>query len=452
MRRGQVITVRIEDMEFPAKGIGTFEDKSIHIKNALIGQKVEARISKNRKSHSEAKMISVLENAPEEVTSFCPHFGDCGGCARQTLPYEEQAKLKGKLIQDLFDKNEIRYNTFESVLPSPEVYAYRNKMEYSFGDECKGGETTLGMHRKGRFMDVVVTDQCKIVHEDFNKILDAILDYFKSRGFTHYQRKSHIGFLRHLVVRRGWHTGEILIGLNTSSQAEMDGQEFTEMLRALPLEGDIVGILHLISDTVADVVKPDVVHTLYGRDYYMDRIGDLDFKISFFSFFQTNTAGAEKLYEKAISYIDDIEGKEVFDLFSGTGTIAQIMAEKANHVTAIELIEDAVEAAKENAKLNNIGNCDFIAGDVFVKIQEVTKKPEVIVVDPPRVGIHEKAVKEIIKFGAKEMVYVSCNPKSLVQNLIDFQAAGYEVDRVCPVDMFPHTPHCETVVKLSKSL
>lgn len=450
MRRGQVITLRINDMEFPAKGKGTFEDKEIHIKNALIGQKVEARISKNRKAYSEAKLMSVLENAPEEVDSFCPHFGDCGGCARQTLPYEEQVQLKGKLIQDMFNDNDLLYETFEPVMPSPEIYAYRNKMEYSFGDACKGGETTLGMHRKGRFMDVVTTDQCKIVHGDFNRILDAILDYFKSRGYTHYQRKSHVGFLRHLVVRRGWHTGEILIGLNTSSQATFDTDEFVEVLKALDLEGEIVGILHLVSDTVADVVKPDVVHTLYGRDYYKDRIGDLEFKISFFSFFQTNTTGAEMLYEKAISYIDNIEGKDVFDLFSGTGTIAQIMAEKANHVTAIELVEDAVAAAKENATLNNIENCDFIAGDVFVEIQKVEKKPEVIVVDPPRVGIHEKAVKEIVKFGAKEIVYVSCNPKSLVKNLIDFQAAGYQIDRVCPVDMFPHTPHCETIVKLSK--
>jgi len=451
MRRGQVITLRMEDMEFPSKAIGTFEDKKIYIKNALIGQKVEARVTKNRKEHSEARLMNVLENAPSEVESFCPHFGDCGGCARQTLPYEEQVKLKGKLIQGLFDENNIAYDVFEDVLTSPEIYAYRNKMEYSFGDEVKGGETTLGMHRKGRFMDVVTTGQCKIVHEDFNQILLTVLDYFKSRGFTHYQRKQHIGFLRHLIVRKGRQTGEILVALNTSSQATINEQEFVDVLRGLDLGGEIVGILHLIGDTVADVVKPDEVKTLFGRDYYMDLIGDLKFKISLFSFFQTNTLGAEKLYDKTISYIDDIEGKDVFDLFSGTGTIAQIMAEKAKHVTAIELVEDAVDAAKENAKLNDIDNCDFIAGDVFVEIQKVQKRPEVIVVDPPRVGIHEKAVKEIIKFDAKELVYVSCNPKSLVMNLIDFQEAGYRVEKVCPVDMFPHTPHCETVVKLFKA-
>jgi len=448
MRKKQVITLKIEDMEFPSKGIGYFEDTKIFIKNGLIGQTIEARVTKNRKEYSEARLLNVIEKAECEVESFCPHFGSCGGCARQTMPYDEQAKLKGKLIKDMFDENNISYETFEPVLTSPEIYAYRNKMEYSFGDEEKGGETTLGMHRKGKFMDVVTTDQCKIVHEDFNVILRTVLEYFKSRGIGHYQKKQHEGLLRHLIVRKGRHTGEILIGLNTSSQSTFDTAEFVDVLNNLELGGKIVGILHLIDDTVADMVSPDKIVTLYGQDYYMDQIGDLKFKVSFFSFFQTNTFGAEKLYEKTISYIDNIEGKDVFDLFSGTGTIAQIMGEKAKHVTAIELIPDAVEAAKENAKLNAIENCDFIAGDVFVELQKVKKKPEVIIVDPPRVGIHDKAVREIIKFGAKDLVYVSCNPKSLVTNLIDFQNAGYKVEKVCPVDMFPHTPHVEVVSQL----
>ncbi len=450
MKRGEIIELKIDDVQFPGKAIGTYEGKKIQIKGALPGQVVKARIKKKRNNRTDATLIEVVEKASNEVDSFCPHFGRCGGCARQTLPYEAQVEIKGKQVQGLLEEAGVTGYEWGGVLASPEIYHYRNKMEYSFGDEEKGGPLTLGMHKKGRFHDVVTVDQCKIADKDFNVILEATHTHFVERGIPKYDGVRHTGgYLRNLNVRKGKKTGEILIGLSAASAMDVDLKPYVDMLLNLDLEGTIVGILHIVNDGVAQVVRGEY-DVLYGRDYYMEELFDLKFKVSFYSFFQTNTLGAELLYTKAMEYMDHIESRNVFDLFSGTGTIAQIMAEHADHVTGIEIIEDAVKAAVENAGLNGLTNCDFLAGDVFVKLDEVTKKPDVIVVDPPRAGIHEKTMGKIIEYGVKGITYVSCNPVSLAENLKQMQEAGYVVKRVCCVDMFPHTPHVETVVEIQK--
>ena len=448
MKRGSVIELTIDRVLFPGKAIGTYEGNRIQMKGALPGQKVRARIKKKKQNRIDATVLEVLEKAPNEVDSFCPHFGRCGGCARQTLSYEDQVALKGDQVQGLLEDAGIQGYEWGGVVPSPEIYHYRNKMEYSFGDEEKGGPLTLGMHKKGRYHDVVTVDECKIADKDFNVILAASHKHFTDRGIPKYDGVRHLGgYLRNLNVRKGKKTGEILIGLSTSSHEEHDLKPYVDMLLNLDLEGEIVGILHIVNNDIAQVVRGEY-DVLYGRDYYMEELFDLKFKVSFYSFFQTNSLGAEVLYERAMEYMDHIESRNVFDLFSGTGTIAQIMAEKADHVTGIEIVEDAVKAAVENTKLNNLENCDFLAGDVFVKLDEVTKKPDVIVVDPPRVGIHEKALAKIVDYGVKGITYVSCNPVSLAVNLKQMQEAGYAVKKVCCVDMFPHTPHVETVVEL----
>jgi len=448
MKRGSVIELTIDRVLFPGKAIGTYEGNRIQMKGALPGQKVRARIKKKKQNRIDATVLEVLEKAPNEVDSFCPHFGRCGGCARQTLSYEDQVALKGDQVQGLLEDAGIQGYEWGGVVPSPEIYHYRNKMEYSFGDEEKGGPLTLGMHKKGRYHDVVTVDECKIADKDFNVILAASHKHFTDRGIPKYDGVRHLGgYLRNLNVRKGKKTGEILIGLSTSSHEEHDLKPYVDMLLNLDLEGEIVGILHIVNNDIAQVVRGEY-DVLYGRDYYMEELFDLKFKVSFYSFFQTNSLGAEVLYEKAMEYMDHIESRNVFDLFSGTGTIAQIMAEKADHVTGIEIVEDAVKAAIENTKLNNLENCDFLAGDVFVKLDEVTKKPDVIVVDPPRVGIHEKALAKIVDYDVKGITYVSCNPVSLAENLKQMQEAGYAVKKVCCVDMFPHTPHVETVVEL----
>lgn len=333
-------------------------------------------------------------------------------------------------------------------------------MEFSFGDEFKDGPMTLGMHKRGSFYDIVTVDQCVLVHPDCCKILKATLDYFTEQGATFYKKMAHVGYLRHLLVRRGVKTGEILVDLVTSTQtegtwkSEVNEEEllegWKEKLLALDLEGTFAGILHTENDSLADVVQSDRTVILYGLDFFMEELLGLKFKITPFSFFQTNSLGAEVLYETAREYIGDTKGRKVFDLYSGTGTIAQILAPAAEHVTGVEIVEEAVEAAKINAQRNGLTNCDFIAGDVLKVLDTLEERPDLIVLDPPRDGIHPKALPKIIKYGVDHMVYISCKPTSLARDLVVLQAGGYTAKRICCVDMFPATTGIETVVLLSK--
>lgn len=381
---------------------------------------------------------------------ICRDSGLCGGCAYQGVPYEEQLANKAGEVRGLLERKDIDCGALLDIEPAPDRYRYRNKMEYTFGDMEKNGPMTLGMHKKKHFMSIVTVDQCQLVHEDFNVILRGVLEFASSRGYTHYHKKAHKGLMRHLIVRRGIRTGELLVNVVTSSEDGFDENAFVEMIRALPLENQVVGILRTINDRLADAVYCDELRVLWGRDYYNEEILGLKFKVSAFSFFQTNVDAVERLYSYAVSLIDDFENKEVFDLYCGTGTITQVLARKAKEVIGIELVEEAVEAAKANAALNGLDNCRFLAGDVFEVLDSLPDKPEVIVVDPPRVGISSNALEKIIGYGVKQIVYISCNPKSLADNLYYMQYYGYEIKSVKPFDNFPGTKHVETVVLMSK--
>lgn len=381
---------------------------------------------------------------------ICRDSNICGGCVYQGVPYDEQLKNKAGEVRALLDKKDIDYGKLLDIEPAPDRYGYRNKMEYTFGDMEKNGPMTLGMHKKRHFMSIITVDQCQLVHDDFNRILKAVLDFASQRGYSHYHKKSHKGLMRHLIVRRGIRTGELLINVVTSSEEGFDEAAFTDMLLSLPLENKIAGILRTINDRLADAVYCDELRLLHGRDYYMEEILGLKFKVSAFSFFQTNVAAVEKLYSYALDLIDDFEDKTVFDLYCGTGTITQTLAKKAKKVIGIELVEEAVEAAKANAALNGLDNCEFIAGDVFEVLKRVEDKPDVIVVDPPRVGISPDALDKIIGYGVKQIVYISCNPKSLAENLYYMQYYGYKTESVKPFDNFPGTKHVEVVCLMSK--
>lgn len=381
---------------------------------------------------------------------ICRDSNICGGCVYQGVPYDEQLKNKAGEVRALLDKKDIAYGRLLDIEPAPDRYGYRNKMEYTFGDMEKNGPMTLGMHKKRHFMSIITVDQCQLVHDDFNRILKAVLDFASQRGYSHYHKKSHKGLMRHLIVRRGIRTGELLINVVTSSEEGFDEAAFTDMLLSLPLENKIAGILRTINDRLADAVYCDELRLLHGRDYYMEEILGLKFKVSAFSFFQTNVVAVEKLYSYALDLIDDFEDKTVFDLYCGTGTITQTLAKKAKKVIGIELVEEAVEAAKANAALNGLDNCEFIAGDVFEVLKRVEDKPDVIVVDPPRVGISPDALDKIIGYGVKQIVYISCNPKSLAENLYYMQYYGYKTESVKPFDNFPGTKHVESVVLMSR--
>lgn len=381
---------------------------------------------------------------------ICKHNEFCGGCIYQGVPYEEQLKIKEAEVRGLLEKKEIACKEILPIEPSPSKYAYRNKMEYTFGDMEKGGEMTLGMHRKKRFMSVVTVDECQLVHPDFNKVLRATLDFCSEKGYSFYHKKSHKGLLRHLIVRRGVHTGQILVNLVTSTEPGFDEQGYITALNQLELEHELAGILRTFNDRLADAVYCEELKVLQGQDYYMERIMGLDFKVSAFSFFQTNVEAVERLYAYAIGLIDDFSGKTVFDLFCGTGTITQTMARKAKKAVGVELVPEAVEAARANAALNGLDNCEFLAGDVFEVLETLEERPDVIVVDPPRVGISPKALDKIISYGVEQIVYISCNPKSLAENLYYLQYYGYEVDVVKAFDNFAGTRHTECVVLMSR--
>lgn len=386
-----------------------------------------------------------------ELMEICKHDEFCGGCIYQGTPYEEQLSIKEGEVLRLLEKKEVNCGKILPIEPAPSQYRYRNKMEYTFGDMEKGGNMTLGMHRKKHFMSIVTVDECQLVHEDFNKVLRATLDYCQEKGYSFYHKKSHKGLLRHLIVRRGVHTGELLVNLVTSTEPGFDEEGYVYALQQLNLEHTLVGVLRTFNDRLADAVYCEELKILSGRDYYMERIMDLDFKVSAFSFFQTNVEAVEKLYSYAINLIDDFRGKVAFDLFCGTGTITQTLAKKAKKAVGVELVEEAVEAAKINAERNGLDNCEFIAGDVFEVLETVTDKPDVIVVDPPRVGISPKALDKIISYGVEQIVYVSCNPKTLVENLYYLQYYGYEVTSLKPFDNFAGTKHVECVVLMSKA-
>lgn len=451
MKKGDIFEGKVIRTEFPNKGIIDIEGQKVIVKNALEGQVVRFSINKKKRDKIEGRLLEVIEPSPIEQPAACKHFGICGGCRYQNLSYEQQLDLKKRQVEELIEKNGLSFD-IENIYGSPITEGYRNKMEFTFGDEEKDGPLALGMHKKNSFYDIVTLDDCRIVDPDFNVLLQAILKYFKEKGETYFHKIRHEGFLRHLVMRRSVKTGDILINLVTTTQSQLDESEFVNMILAQKIDGKVVGILHTLNDNLADVVQSDETKTLYGQDYFYEYLYNMRFKISPFSFFQTNTLGAEVLYDKVREYVGETKDKLIYDLYTGTGTIAQMLASVASKVVGVEIVEEAVEAAKKNAVDNHLDNCEFIAGDVLKVVDNLTKKPDILVLDPPRDGIHPKALTKIINFNVDEMVYVSCKPTSLMRDLLVFREAGYEVKRACLVDMFPGTVHVETCVLLGRKI
>ena len=463
MKKGDLIEGTVRDVKFPNKGIVETEDGICVVKNAVTGQKVQARVNKKRKGKAEGALIKVLERSPLERDTPCPAFGICGGCTYLCLPYEEQCRIKERQVRELLLEalnevsNEVLMEAlpegasmdwFEGIIESPDKYGYRNKMEFSFGDEYKDGPLALGMHRRGSFYDIVNADHCVIVDEDYRKIVTAARTYWDRKEAPFFHRLRRTGYLRHLLVRIAVNTGEILIDLVTTSQEKYDLREFTDVLLDLPLTGEIVGILHTVNDSVADVIRDDGTEILYGRGYFAETLLGLEFKVTPFSFFQTNSRGAEVLYETARTFLAEAGMKKgiVYDLYCGTGTISQLMAPVSDKVIGVEIVEEAVDAARENALRNHIDNCEFIAGDVLKVLDGIAEKPDVIILDPPRDGVHPKALPKILSYRVDQILYISCKPTSLARDIPAFLEAGYRPVRGVCVDQFPWTGQVETVV------
>ncbi len=455
LKRGSLVDLTISRMDYPNRGrYETEEGQKITVKNALPGQRVEARIFKKHQERLEGKLLRVLAPSPLETKNpACELFPECGGCLYQTLPYEEQLRLKADQVRRLLAEVSSPETVFDGILRSPSAFAYRNKMEFSFGDDRPDGPVNLGLHRRGTTYDVLDASSCRLVHPDLTKILAATQDYCRQMGFPKYNKKIHVGVLRYLLLRRSETNGEILAYLVTSGQTDHTFDAWAKKLLSLPLEGTFAGIFHGIDDAKADALIVE------------------------------RTRGAEVLYEAARSYVlgsapegglfadkktanvlsltavEEGGGADrtaavrlpvLYDLYSGTGTIGQMLSPAASHVYGIELIEEAVEAANRNAAENGLTNCTFLAGDVLARLGDLPEKPDYIVLDPPREGVNPKALARMIDYGLGEMVYISCKASSFVRDMTTLRAHGWQIRRWCLVDMFPQTQHCETVVQLSR--
>jgi len=454
MKKGNVYEGIVEKVEFLNLGKVFIPEENEYIitKNVIPGQRVKVALLKYRKGVGRGRLMEVLESSPLETREkVCNIFPDCGGCLYQTMDYGAQLQMKRTQIKEVLDKIAIDEYEFEGIIPNPKEFEYRNKMEFSFGDDRKGGPLTLGLHKRGSTYDVLTANDCKLVHPDVTKILQCVLEFFQERNVGYYRKMQHTGYLRHLLIRRGERTRELLVNLVTTTQEDYDLSPLVSKLKNLELEGEIVGILHILNDSLSDVVKCDELRILAGRDYLNEELMGLSFKVTPFSFFQPNTLGAEVIYEKVREYLRDMKDKVIFDLFSGTGTISQVVASKAKKVIGVELVEEAVLAARENAIGNGLNNCEFIAGDVFAVLDEIEEKPDVIILDPPRDGVHPRALPKILEYEVEKIVYVSCKITSFARDLEVMQAAGYRLERCVGIDQFSNTPHVEVVMLLQKS-
>ena len=457
MKKGGIYTGYVENVDFPNKGNVIVEieedgqlikEKAV-VKNSIPGQTVTFMVNKKKHGKCEGRLLEVVRQSDTETNERCEHFGKCGGCVYQTVNYDEQLKMKETTVKKILDPVIKTDYDWEGIIGSPVSSEYRNKMEYSFGDEIKDGPIALGLHKRNSMYDIVTVTECKIVDNDYRKILKCVYDYALEKKLTYYHKMKHEGYLRHLLVRKAVKTGQILVDIVTTTVNDIPMDELADRLKALSLDGEIVGFLHTYNDSVADAVINEKTDIVYGRDYIEEELLGLKFKITAFSFFQTNSLGAEVLYSKARDYVGTTKDKVIFDLYSGTGTIAQILAPVAKKVIGVEIIPEAVNAAKINAGINGLDNCEFIADDVLNALDNIKDKPDFIALDPPRDGINPKALKKIIDYGVDSMVYISCKPTSLARDLVMLQESGYEVKKGCCIDMFPNSVHVETVVKLS---
>ena len=420
--------------------------KEIVVQHSLPGQLLEVECTRKRRRIT-GKILKVKERATQEIETTCPNFGTCGGCTFLNIPYEYELKLKkemtAQLLKDFYVK-EI------SIVPSPSIEGYRNKMEFSFGDAGKETGLALGIRNRNRYYEVTIPSHCTLITGDFKDIVASTLKYFNQTSETFYHRMRHTGSLRYLILRRGEFTGEILVNIVTTDKVNtLNIEEWKSQLCTLPLEGRLVGVLHTVSNAKSDAVVPEKTRVVYGRDYFFENISDLIFKVSPFSFFQTNSGGAELLYRTVAEFAS--QGDMIYDLYCGTGGIAQTLASYAKKVIGIELYPESVAAATENASLNKIDNCQFIVGDVLEVMRDHGfTRPDVLILNPPRNGIDTKALDELVTLGAPKIVYVSCKPTTLARDLDLFTKAGYQVEDIRFHDMFPRTPHVETVVLLSK--
>jgi 23S rRNA (uracil1939-C5)-methyltransferase len=481
IKKGDIVELEIEKYAFEGKGIakvsrnellglneenGNEKNYVVFVHGSYPGDKVKARLTKIKKSYSEAITLEIISPSNDRVKPECKYFGVCGGCKQQDLLYSKQTEFKQKQVEEIFNKlGGFTDFIIEDIIPSDNIFYYRNKMEFSFSDkrwltkqEISSGENinrdfALGLHIPKIYDKVLDIDECLLQSEVSNRILNFTREFFQRKGVTVYSTKTHTGFLRNLIIRQSFYNDELMVNLVTSDEDEILLIEFAEnIVKKFP---SVTTVVNNISKKLSSVATGDYEKIIYGPGFIYDRIGDFKFRISANSFFQTNTKQAEKLYQTALQFAETDGDEIVYDLYSGAGTIAIFISQKVQKVIAFESVQSAVEDAKVNAQLNNISNVEFITADLYKSFLPFVKKynlakPDIIVIDPPRSGMHKNTVEDVINLSPEKIVYVSCNPATQVRDIKLMVEAGYKLKKIKPVDMFPQTFHIENVALLVK--
>ena len=457
IRKEDIVELWVEKLAFGGEGIARIDGFVVFVKGAVPGDRILAKIIKKRKGYANAVIHELIDPSSERTNAPCPYSGYCGGCNYQHLEYEYQLRYKREQVVDSITRigalKDVKVN---EVIPSDNIFEYRNKMEFSFSDrrwilpeeynkDEKNYGFALGLHVPGTFYKVIDVDMCLLQHKAGNAILKSVKQYVQETGIPAYGLKSHKGFWRFLTLRYSEAFDQWMVNIVTSDNGYDLIKPLAEKLRNQ--FDNIVTVINNISRKKAAIALGEEEEVITGDGYIKENIGPYIFRISANSFFQTNTSGAEKLYDKVLEYADLNKSETVIDLYCGTGTIAIYLSKYAREIVGMEISENAVSDARLNCQLNRVSNCSFIHGDIKDTISSLTFKPDVLIIDPPRTGMHKDIIGQIINMGIKKIVCVSCNPATMARDM-EILAEKYEIREIQPVDMFPHTYHIESVAKL----
>jgi 23S rRNA (uracil1939-C5)-methyltransferase len=449
VQKDQELELTIESLAYGGNGVARLNGFVVFVRRGLPGDTVRARVTKVKRNHAEALATEVVAPGPQRVEAPCEHYPACGGCRFQDLAYEAQIAAKHDQVRDALQRiGGLPEPPLEPIVAAEEVFHYRNKLEYSFTQTPEG--PALGFHKAGRWDEVLDIERCWLTTDLGNAVRNAVRDWARAEHLEAYDQEHQTGYLRHLVVREGRNTGQVLVMLVTAPGERFERDELVDTLRRFP---EVRSIHWAVNDTPAEVTNlPSTL--LWGEDAIEEQLLDLRFRVRPNAFLQTNTRMAERLYELAREAAALTGSETVYDLYCGIGTIGLTLARDALTVWGVEVSEESVACAIENAELNGIANAAFYAGEVGRSLEELAERagpPDVVVVDPPRAGLSGKAVRRLGRLEPQRLVYVSCNPTTLAGNLKELRADwGFELERATPVDMFPHTPHVEAVALLTR--
>jgi 23S rRNA (uracil1939-C5)-methyltransferase len=441
--RGEVLELTVDSLAFGGAGVARLNGYVVFVADGMPGDRVRAEVQKSKRAYAEARAIEVIEPGPDRIEPRATH----PGAPWQVLPYERQLEVKHAQVDDALRRiGRLEDFELEPIVPAIETWRYRNKLEYSFGTDSDG-RLVCGFHAPGRWEEIVELTDCLLASEPANAARERVVEWCRASGLTAFDRRTRDGFLRNLVVREGRRTGELQLRLVTSP-GELDRDGLIDAAQP------VGGLLWTRTDSLAETTQGGDTELLAGSEYLEEEIGGMRVRIAASAFFQTNTEMAERLYELAVDYAQPAGTDRLFDLYCGIGTIGLLMAPRAAEVWGLELVEEAIADAIANARLNEIENTRFFAGDVRLALRELVQeagRPDTVVVDPPRSGLSQKVVRRIIEAAPRRIVYVSCNPTTLAPNAAQLVEAGYVLRRVRPVDMFPQTPHIECVALLERA-